>query len=171
MRIVFLGTGGFATYPLVCLLSCHDIELVVTSSDDAECPVGKICNLMGLPLLATGNPNQEETVELICDKHPDILVVADYGYILKDLLISVPRLAPLNLHPSLLPRYRGPAPIQRAIMNDERKTGVATFILTRDVDSGNLLNIESTPIGNGETYGELRTRLSRIGGRLLLGSL
>ncbi len=171
MRIVFFGTGGFATYPLVCLSSFYDLRLVVTSIGETESPVGTLSRVRGLPLLSTTNPNEKETVNNIREKSPDIMVVTDYGYILKDELISIPKIASLNLHPSLLPKYRGPAPIQRAIMNGEDETGITTFILSREIDSGNILLSEKIPIGRRETYGELRTRLSRIGGRLLLRSI
>ncbi len=171
MKLVFFGTGGFGTYPLVCLSSHHEVALVITSCGKTESPVASLCNALGLPLLSTSNPNREETIKIVRELSPDILVVTDYGYILRDALISIPRLASLNLHPSLLPKYRGATPIQRAIMNAERETGVTTFFLSRDIDKGDLILKQPTVIGINETYGELKIRLSRIGGKLLLRSM
>lgn len=170
MKIVFFGTGGFATYPLVCLASCHNIALVITSRGKTESPVTPVCKELGLPLLIP--PHLDEgTVKTIKKQSPDLFIVIDYGYILKDTLLSVPGFGSINLHPSLLPKYRGAAPIQRAIMDGGREAGVTTFFLSRYMDRGDIILKQSTIIGRNESYGELKIRLSRMGARLLLKSI
>jgi methionyl-tRNA formyltransferase len=171
MKVVFFGTGGYAIYPLVHLSSRHDIVLVVTSRIKRESPVGMLCKALGLPLLSTSNPNRDDTIEVVREQSPDIFVVIDYGYILGDAILSIPKFGSINLHPSLLPKYRGAAPIQRTIMNGEKETGVTTFFLSRYVDRGDMILKQSTVVGRNESYGELKIRLSRIGAKLLLKSI
>lgn len=171
MKVVFFGTGGFATYPLVCLTSCHNVALVITSCGKIESPVSSLCRELGIPLLAVANPNEDDTAEIIRKQSPDILVVIDYGYILKDIILSVPGSGSINLHPSLLPKYRGASPIQRTIINGEKETGVTTFFLSRYMDRGDIIMKQPTVVGRNESYGELKIRLTRIGAKLLLKSI
>lgn len=171
MKVVFFGTGGFATYPLVCLTSCHNVTLVITSCGKIESPVASRCRELGIPLLAVANPNEDDTAEIIRKQSPDILVVIDYGYILKDIILSIPGSGSINLHPSLLPKYRGASPIQRTIMNGEKETGVTTFFLSRYMDRGDIIMKQPTVVGRNESYGELKIRLTRIGAGLLLKSI
>ncbi|PIP12467.1 MAG: methionyl-tRNA formyltransferase [bacterium (Candidatus Stahlbacteria) CG08_land_8_20_14_0_20_40_26] len=171
MKVVFFGTGGFATYPLVCLTSCHNAALVITSCGKIESPVASCCRELGIPLLAVANPNEDNTAKIIRKQSPDILVVIDYGYILKDIILSIPRSGSINLHPSLLPKYRGASPIQRTIMNGEKETGVTTFFLSRYMDRGDIIMKQPAVVGRNESYGELKIRLTRIGAGLLLKSI
>lgn len=171
MKVVFFGTGGFATYPLVCLTSCHNVALVITSCGKIESPVASRCRELGIPLLAVANPNEDDTAEIIRKQSPDILVVIDYGYILKDIILSIPGSGSINLHPSLLPKYRGASPIQRTIINGEKETGVTTFFLSRYMDRGDIIMKQPTVVGRNESYGELKIRLTRIGAKLLLKSI
>jgi len=171
MKVVFFGTGEFATYPLVCLTSCHNVTLVITSRGKIESPVVSRCRELGIPLLAVANPNNDDTAKIIRKQSPDILVVIDYGYILKDIILSVPGSGSINLHPSLLPKYRGASPIQRTIMNGEKETGVTTFFLSRYMDRGDIIMKQPTVVGRNESYGELKIRLTRIGAGLLLKSI
>jgi len=169
MRIVFFGTGEFAVYSLVCIASHHNILLVI--SGKADSPVGLLCKREGIPLVVPTNPNRDDVIETIREKSPDIQVVIDYGYILKEPLLSIPRLGSIGIHPSLLPKQRGSAPIQRTIMSGEKDTGVTTFLLSGSMDSGDILKSVRTVVGRGESYGEIRRRLSRIGGNILLDSI
>jgi methionyl-tRNA formyltransferase len=102
---------------------------------------------------------------------PDFFIVVAYGHILPADLLALPKIAPINLHASLLPKYRGAAPIQRAIMNGESETGVTTMHMDRGMDTGDILLTEATPIQPEDTSGSLHDRLSALGGPLVLKSM
>jgi methionyl-tRNA formyltransferase len=104
-------------------------------------------------------------------QNPDIAVLAAYGYILKPALLAVPPLGFLNIHPSLLPRYRGAAPIQRALLAGEQETGVTVIALSEQVDAGDIIEQEAAPVGPDETAGELSQRLADAGARQVLDAL
>jgi methionyl-tRNA formyltransferase len=115
--------------------------------------------------------NAPEAVARLRELAPDLIVLAAYGQILGGELLSIPRVAPLNVHPSLLPKYRGAAPVAWALLRGERETGVTVTRMTEEVDGGQILAQEATVIGEDETAGELEARLALLGARLLAETL
>ena len=180
MRIVFMGTPDFAVPCLEALIGAgHDVAAVFTRRDK---PVGRRQVLQappvkalalgkGIPVYQPDTLRGAETERILRDLDPDVIVVAAYGKILPKNLLSLPRYGCVNVHASLLPKYRGAAPIQQAVLDGEAATGVTTMRMAEGLDTGDILLRESTPIGPDETSGELAARLSRIGAGLIVKTL
>lgn len=179
MRIVFLGTPEVAVPTLEALLGSdrHEVVGVVTQPDRPRGrgralqpgPIKEVATRVGLPVLQPGSPKEEGFVDELRALGPEVLVVVAYGHILPRAVLEV---APaMNAHFSLLPRYRGAAPVQRALMDGAEETGVTVFLLEPTVDSGPILRSARTPIGDDEDAGTLLERLAPIGARLVLESL
>ena len=176
-----MGTPAFAATILKHLLKYDQAEVAaVFTQPDRPCGRGQRCRpsevktlalATGLPIFQPASLKNPDALRPLCDLAPDILVVAAYGLILPGLILSLPSLGCLNVHASLLPRYRGAAPIQRAIMAGERETGVSIMLMEETLDAGPMLLAKSTPIGPDETAGELHDRLAEMGGVLLLKAL
>ena len=113
----------------------------------------------------------QEFIEKIRNLNPDVICVVAYGKILPKEILDIPRLGCINVHGSLLPEYRGAAPIQWAVLNGDKKTGVTTMYMDAGMDTGDMIFKEEVEIGDDETTGELWDRLSRIGGKLLVKTL
>ena len=181
MKLVFMGTPAFAATILKHLLKYDQAEVVaVFTQPDRPCGRGQQCRPSevkilaieaGLPIFQPLSLKNPDALRQISDLAPDIMVVAAYGLMLPGLILSLPPLGCLNVHASLLPRYRGAAPIQRAIMAGERETGVSIMLMEETLDTGPVLLAKSTPIGPDETAGELHDRLAEMGGALLLKAL
>lgn len=178
MRIVFLGTGHFATPSLVAVHGAgHEISLVVSQPDRPQgrgltlrpTPVKAGAERLGLPVF------QPEKLRLEPDRvialRADVLVVVAYGQILRENILECARLGAINVHASLLPKYRGAAPIQWAIANGETVTGVTTMQLDRGMDTGPILLQNGCPIGPDETTETLEPTLAALGAALLLETL
>ena len=175
-RIVMLGTGDFALPTFLHLLETgHNLVALVTQPDR---PQGRKQELIpslikraaldrGVRVLQPENVNATEAVSRIADLSPELLVTAAYGQILSAELLSVPRLGGINLHGSVLPAYRGAAPVARAIQNGEAVSGVTVILMTPRIDAGGMLKVARTPIGPDETAGELEARLATIGAPLV----
>lgn len=179
MRVVFLGTGDFACPALARLADRHDVVLVVTQPDrpagrHAEpcCPpIKELARSLGLPVVQPERINAVDAVQAVRAAGGDILVVAAYGQLLKpEVLAAAPRGA-VNIHASLLPAYRGAAPIQWSIRRGERTSGVTTFQLDRGMDTGPILLQRPLDIGPDETAGELESRMAQLGASLILATL
>lgn len=181
MRIVFFGSPPTALPSLNALLSAgHEIKLIITQPDK---PAGRGKKLTppavkvfardhGLPYLQPERIRKDEKVlETIKEASPDINIVVAYGQIIPAPIIYLPPLKSLNIHFSLLPRYRGAAPVQWAILNGERFTGITIFQLTEKMDEGPILSQEVVPILPRENAHELETRMSHIGAQLLIKTL
>ncbi len=180
MRIVFMGTPDFAVPSLTKLNeSAHEVPLVVTQPDR---PAGRGRRLtppavktaalsMGLPLEQHDDVNADAFVERLASVAPDLLVVVAFGQILRRALLDAPAMGAVNVHASLLPAYRGTAPINWAIVNGERETGVTTMFMAEKVDAGEIILVRRTPIGERETAGELSDRLAELGAELLLETI
>lgn len=170
LRLVMMGTGDFAVPTLEGLYkSPHDVVGLVTQPDRTGRGHHHHVNPMKETALAHGTPvfqpekaNAAESLERLREFGADLFVVAAYGQILSVKLLSIPRLGAINLHASLLPKYRGAAPINYAILNGEAETGVTIFQIEPKLDAGPMLARISTPIGPKETAGELEARLSRL---------
>jgi methionyl-tRNA formyltransferase len=176
MRILFMGTPEFAIPSLNILLdNGYPVVSVVTAPDK---PQGRGQKLLpsavkafalerNLPLLQPENLRDPQFISAVSHLHPDLIVVVAFR-ILPPEVFTIPRAGAFNLHASLLPKYRGAAPINWAIINGERETGVTTFFLQERVDTGSVLLQERIPIGAQETAGELHDKLSALGGEVVL---
>jgi methionyl-tRNA formyltransferase len=180
-RLVYLGTSSFAAAVLEGLhASDHELALVVTRPDApkgrgrklAAPPVARAARELGLPLAQPENINSAEAVQEIAEAGADELVVCAFGAIISDPLLSEAK--PLNVHPSLLPRWRGAAPIERSMMAGDTETGVSIMRLVAELDAGPVAVQESEPILPEDTYGTLSERLEGISvellGRVLKGT-
>jgi methionyl-tRNA formyltransferase len=176
MRIVFMGTPEFAIPSLEKLLqSKHEVVGVVTAPDKpsgrglhlSESPVKKYSKEHNLKTLTPENLKSDDFLYSLKELAPDLLVVVAFR-ILPEKIFSSPPLGTINLHASLLPRYRGAAPINWAIMNGETKTGLSTFYIQKKVDTGDLILQREVDILPEETFGELHDRLAALGADFLL---
>ncbi len=180
MRLLFFATGEFALPSLERLKrEGFDIQAVISAPRKPKgrglkpipSPVSIKAKELGLPLIETPEPNSEASIQEFKGYKPDYGIVIDYRFILKTPLLSLFRYGCIGVHPSLLPLYRGAAPIQRSIMEGATKTGVSVFLMDEGIDSGPILLQKETEIKPEETFGELRTRLSLIGAELLCDAL
>jgi methionyl-tRNA formyltransferase len=180
-RILFMGSGEIAGPALRRLAEGDGGELVgvVTQPDrprgrspkPAPCPVMTLARSLGLNPLAPERVSAPDAIAALADLRPDVIVVAAYGQFLPPALLALSPKGAINLHPSLLPRYRGAAPVQWAIANGERETGVSIIYLTERMDAGDILLAESVFIGEDDTAVTLSARLADLGARLLVRAL
>jgi methionyl-tRNA formyltransferase len=175
--IAFFGTPEFAVPSLDALAhSPHRVVCVITQPDKprgrgqrvSAAPVKAHAEALGIPVLQPEKLRDESFLDRMRALGADLGVVAAYGKILPESLLQIPRLGMINVHASLLPRYRGAAPIQRAIMEGEARTGVTIMRVVKALDAGAMILAESTPIEPDETGGELEARLATLGARLLM---
>ncbi|MDR2413993.1 MAG: methionyl-tRNA formyltransferase [Odoribacteraceae bacterium] len=178
-RIVYLGTPDFAVHPLRRLLEeKYNVVGVVTNPDKpagrgqqiTESPVKRFATGKGLPVLQPENFRDESFLEQAREWRADLQIVVAFKILPRELW-AMPPLGTVNLHASLLPDYRGAAPINRVIMNGETITGVSTFLLRQQIDAGNLIFREEVEIGERTTAGELHDRLMTRGSELLLKTI
>ncbi|MGM0419400.1 MAG: methionyl-tRNA formyltransferase [Bacillota bacterium] len=181
MRIVFLGSPDFAVPSLQKLHEDDDIEieLVVTQPPRKKgrgqklrsTSVGQTAKQFGLELLETENINDSEVVHHLKKIDPDYLVVVAFGQILSEQILEIAQQAPINLHASLLPKYRGASPIHQSIIQGDDKTGVTTMLISPDLDQGDILLQEEIDIKDEDTAGSLHDLLAVIGADLLVKTL
>lgn len=175
-RVLMMGTGRFAVPTFRGLLeSDHEIVGLVTQPDRVarggrkhRNPMKELAEEFNLPVFQPENINTDGGKQRLAEFNADLAVVAAYGQILSAEVINTPRLGCINVHASLLPKYRGAAPIQHAIIQGETETGVTVFQIEPKLDAGMILGVESTAIGEDELYGELEERLSALAPRLLV---
>lgn len=176
MRIVFMGTPNFAAESLKKLIDeKYDVVAVFTQPDKpknrgmqlAFSPVKELALANDIPVYQPIKLRDGTAYELIKELNPDILVVVAYGRIIPDDILSVPKYGAINVHASLLPKYRGSAPIQWAVLNGDKITGVSTMYLASEMDTGDIIYTDETEIGEFETSGELFDRLMVMGAELL----
>ncbi len=176
MRVVFMGTPDFAAASLKKLIDeKYDIAAVFTQPDKPRdrgmklsySPVKALALENGIPVYQPVKLRDGTATELIKSLEPDILVVVAYGRILPDDMLEVPKYGAINVHASLLPKYRGAAPIQWAVLNGDKTTGVSTMYLASEMDTGDIIYTAETEIGEFETSGELFDRLMLMGAELL----
>ncbi len=171
MRIIFMGTPEFAVASLDALVqSGYEIVAVVTAPDKPagrgmqlnESAVKKYARSKDLPLLQPEKLKSPDFITALQSLHADIQVVVAFR-MLPEIVWSMPPMGTINLHGSLLPQYRGAAPINWAVINGEKETGVTTFKLQQEIDTGNILLQESFPVGENETAGDVHDKMKDIG--------
>ena len=178
LRLVFFGTPGFAVPTLDALLAAsrHTVVGVVTQPDRprgrgqrvSDAPVKARAVAAGLPILQPATMKDPAFLERLTAWHADLGVVAAYGRILTDPILAMPRLGMINVHASLLPRYRGAAPVHRAVIAGEISTGVTIMRVVKALDAGGMIAKENRAIGPDETSAEVEHDLARLGARLLV---
>lgn len=180
MRIVFAGTPEFSTPPLRVLTdSRHELVGVFTQPDRpagrgrklAVSPVKALALAHDLPIFQPRTLKTAEAQQTLADLRPDLMIVVAYGLILPQAVLDIPRLGCVNLHASLLPRWRGAAPIQRAILAGDTETGITLMQMQAGLDTGPMLLRSACPIHPGQTGGELHDELSILGARVLADAL
>jgi len=180
LKIVFAGTPDFAATALADLLaSRHQVVAVYTQPDRpagrgrrlTPSPVKRLALEHGLPVHQPTTLKGAEEQALLADLAPDVMVVAAYGLLLPPEVLAIPRHGCLNIHASLLPRWRGAAPIQRAILAGDAESGVTIMQMDEGLDTGDMLYRVATPIGPEDTAECLHDRLARLGGEALLATL
>jgi methionyl-tRNA formyltransferase len=179
MKIVFMGTPQFAVPALEALADSHEVAAVYTQPPrpagrgqaPRPSPVQAAAAARGLPVLTPASLRDGGAIAALRDHGAEVAVVAAYGLILPQAALDAPRRGCLNIHASLLPRWRGAAPIHRAVIAGDPVTGVTIMRMDAGLDTGPMLLAEATPIGPAETTGELHDRLAAIGARLVLQAL
>lgn len=181
LKILFMGTPDFAKDSLEALYNAkHKIVGVVTNPDRPKgrgmkmlyTPVKEFAISCGMEVFQPERvKNNDEIIEKIKELEPDIICVVAYGKILPKEILEIPQLGCINLHGSILPKYRGAAPIQWAILNGDTKTGVTTIYMNEGMDAGDIILTKEVTIREDETTGELWNKLSKIGAELLLETI
>lgn len=181
MQLVFFGTPDFAVPSLRALVEeGFDIELVVTQPDRPKgrhrsklvpSPVKTEALELGLPVLQPDRPTDSDFMQQMRAARPDLGVVVGYGHILKPKLLELPGRGMVNVHASLLPKLRGAAPIEHAILSGEGETGVTVMKMEPQLDTGSIIHQLATPIAPDETGGELTQRLAELGALALIEAL
>ena len=180
MRVVFMGTPDIAATCLKKILDDgFEVVGVYTQPDRPKgrgmklvaSPVKEVALAAGIPVYQPENFREEETVEQLRALKRDICAVVAYGRILPQKVLDVPTFGCINIHASLLPKYRGSAPYQWAVLDGLQETGVTAMYLVREMDAGDIIDTRKTPIGENETAGELLDRLAQLGAGLLAKTL
>jgi len=176
LRTIYMGSPDFAVPPLQAMIAAGYRPLAVVTRPDkprgrggqlTPTPVKNAALAEGLPVLTPERVNTPEAIDTIRALKPDLLVVVAFGQILKQELLQLPRSGAINLHASLLPAYRGAAPIQRAIINGETISGVTTMYLDEGMDTGDMILRATCEIGAQESGGQLHDKLMAMGAELL----
>lgn len=179
-RVIFAGTPDFALATLLALVDSGITPSAVLTQPDrpagrgkrlTESPVKRFACERQIPVLQPATLRDDKNVAEIVALEPDLLVVAAYGLILPQAVLDIPRAGSVNVHASLLPRWRGAAPIQAAILAGDETTGISLMRVTAGLDSGPVYVTSELSIGEGETAGELHDRLAELGGKLLVDNI
>ncbi|WP_090437837.1 methionyl-tRNA formyltransferase [Natronincola peptidivorans] len=180
MKVIFMGTPDFAVPSLEMLIKeKHDILGVFTQPDRPKGrgnkltmpPVKEKAKEHDLQVYQPKSLKNKETIEIIKSLNPDVIVVVAYGQLLTKEILNIPALGCINVHASLLPKYRGAGPIQWAVINGEKKTGITTMYMEEGLDTGDMIYKKEIEIGEMETAAELHNRLAIIGGSVLKETL
>lgn len=176
-KILFMGTPDYAAACLGALLDAgENVIAAVTGEDRARgrgmhmipTPVKALAAERGIPVYQPSTLRGEEFAALLSELSPELILVAAYGKLLPENVLSFPKYGCVNAHASLLPKYRGAAPIQRAIMAGERETGVCAMMMEKGLDTGDVIFCEAVPIGDADTFGEVHDALCDAAGRVLV---
>lgn len=178
INAIFLGTPDFAVPSLRALAKSENFNILGVFTEPDR-PVGRkqilkepsvkiIAKELGLKIFQPDNIKKEDWVEKIKKLNPDIAIIVAYGQIISKKILGIPRFGFINLHPSLLPKYRGPSPIQETIKNLDKKTGISIMLIDEEMDHGPILFQQVENIKSSETAESLHDKLSEIGGKLLI---
>ena len=180
MKIVFMGTPEFSVPTLKSIIdSEHEIIAVVTQPDKpkgrgkemSSTPVKEAALMAGIPVYQPARVKEESFLAIIRQMKPDVIVVVAFGQILPKALLDIPKYGCINVHASLLPKYRGAAPIQWAVINGEKEAGITAMYMEEGLDTGDMLMKVTVPVEDKETGGSLHDKLSLLGGDLILRTL
>jgi methionyl-tRNA formyltransferase len=179
MRITFIGSGDIGVPTLSALAQGHSVIAVFTRPDRPAgrghllraTPIKEAAQKLGLEIHQPESVNSPESLRLIEEFEPEAIIVASYGEILSGELLQIPQRGAINLHASLLPKYRGAAPIEWAIIRGERETGITTFLMDEGMDTGDILVQRRIPIEDDDTAGSLKAKLAQVGAEAMLETL
>lgn len=179
MRIVYMGTPEFAAVALDAIVKEHEVVAVITQPDKPQgrnrklvpTPVKVKAQAYDIPVYQPVKIREEKSVQMIRDYNPDVIVVAAYGQILPESILNIPKYGCINIHASLLPKYRGAAPIERAIIDGEVMTGVTTMYMEKGLDTGDMIEKAEVPITGEDTGASLHDKLAEAGAALILTTL
>lgn len=180
MKLVYMGTPKFAVYALESLISHgYEIAAVITQPDKAKgrskalipTPVKECALKHDIPVYQPEKVRDSETVEMLKRLDPDAIVVAAYGQILPESILNIPKYGCINIHASILPKYRGAAPIEWAIIDGEKKTGVTTMYMEKGLDTGDMIEKAEVDIEPYDTGESLQNKLAEVGAELIISTL
>ncbi len=180
LRILFMGTPDFAQASLQALCDAGENVIGVITGEDkmkgrgmklSFSEVKTLALAQSIPVYQPSTLRDGAIHELLCELCPDIIVVVAYGKILPEYVLNYPKYGCINIHGSLLPEYRGAAPIQRAVIDGKKKTGITSMYMAKGLDTGDMIFSQECEIGENETVGELWDRLALLGGRILIRTL
>ena len=180
MRVVFMGTPDFAVGTLEALVKAgHEVVLAVTQPDKPKgrgkamqpTPVKEAAEAHGIPVYQPVKIREASCVDYLRTFQPDVIVVVAFGQILPKVILDLPKYGCVNVHASLLPKYRGAAPIQWAVIDGEKESGVTTMMMDVGLDTGDMLEQKAIPLDEKETGGSLFDKLSALGGSMILSTL
>ncbi len=180
MKIVYMGTPDFAAVSLKALLDAgYDVTAVFTQPDKpkgrghklAFSPVKELAIAHDIPVYQPTTLKTDEAKQTVRDLNPDLIVVVAYGKLLPEEVLNIPPLGCVNVHGSLLPKYRGAAPIQWSVLNGDKETGITTMYMAKGMDTGDIILQNKTPIGEDETAAELFDRMAVLGAETLLQTI
>lgn len=180
MKIVYMGTPDFAVAPLAALVkNGYEVEAVITQPDKPKgrgktmmpTPVKEEALKHDIPVLQPVKVRDPEFVEKLAEIAPDIIVVAAFGQIIPKSILEMPKFGCINIHASLLPKYRGAAPIQQAVIDGEKESGVTIMQMGTGLDTGDMISRIVVPLAKDETGGSLFDKLAEAGAELLIQTL
>ncbi|SEF53517.1 methionyl-tRNA formyltransferase [Eubacterium ruminantium] len=180
IKILYMGTPEFAVNALKSIIDAgYNVIGCYTQPDKSQgrskklvpSPVKEAALEAGIPVFQPVKLREEENVSAIREMNPDIIVVAAYGQILPKSILDIPKYGCVNIHASLLPKYRGAAPIEWSVINGEKETGVTTMFMAEGLDTGDIIEKSVTAIGEKETAEELRKRLAEMGAELIISTI
>lgn len=180
MRVIFMGTPDFAVNTLEAIIKAgHEVLMVVTQPDKPKgrgkamqyTPVKEVAVRENIPVLQPDKVREDAVLEQLKEAAPDVIVVVAYGQILPEDILNLPEYGCINVHASLLPKYRGAAPIQWAVINGESESGVTTMYMAKGLDTGDMIDRVVVPLSPEETGGSLHDKLAKAGAELLVETL
>ena len=180
MKVIYMGTPDFAVHALKSIVEAgHEVVACFTQPDKAKgrskalqpTPVKKQALEYGIPVYQPVKLRDQENVDIIRSFAPDVIVVAAYGQILPESILNIPEYGCVNIHASLLPKYRGAAPIEWAIIDGEQETGVTTMYMAKGLDTGDMIEREVVQITVDDTGESLTDKLAECGAKLILSTL